>query len=343
MSIINASPARGPRFLLAFSAAVACLGSPDPARACHHDHDDDDGALTTTVVASFDPSLAETPESIAIDSHDNIYVNLALTGEIRKISRHGVQSTFAQLPMGAPPGTFCGVFFAGLTGLAIDGHDNLYVSLASCDPASRGVWKIAPNGHQMQLTTLPMSSLPNGIAYRDRRLYVADSALGVIWTLSAKHPGVAEVWADDPLLAPVDPQFPGPNGVQFFEDELYVSNTGSAQILAFGMEHDGSAGDVRVHAEGAMCDDFAFDVEGALYCGTDPLNTLVRFAPDGTMDVLLTAEDGLDGATAAIFGRRGGDRRDLYITNASFPFFPTSAGTPSLLKVDLGVRGYPRF
>ena len=35
-----------------------------------------------------------------------------------------------------------------------------------------------------------------GIAYRDRRLYVADSALGVIWTLSAKHPGVAEVWAD---------------------------------------------------------------------------------------------------------------------------------------------------
>lgn len=188
-----------------------------------------------------------------------------------------------------------------------------------------------------------MSALPNGIAYRHGKLYVADSALGVIWRLSAQAPGPAIVWADDPLLERADPVFPGPNGVQFFDDELYVANSSTAEIIAISLDRDGTAGDARVHAVGAACDDFAFDVDGALYCGTDPFNTLVRFGPDGSMDVLLTAEDGLDGPSAALFGRHGDDRRELYVTNGSFPFFPTSAGRPSLMKVHLGTRGAPRF
>jgi len=37
-------------------------------------------------VAQFNPSLLETPESIAIDHDNNKYVSLALTGEIRRIA-----------------------------------------------------------------------------------------------------------------------------------------------------------------------------------------------------------------------------------------------------------------
>lgn len=347
MDTTYSSPARGRWFLFVSCFAALLFGAPRHAAACHnhhHDHhhqhgDDDD----LEIVASFDASGLETPESVAIDSHNNVFVNLALTGEIRKIAKNGWQSTFAILPLGAPPATPCGPFVGGLTGLTIDHHDNLYVSLASCDESARGVWKIDRHGHTKQLATLPISSLPNGITYRGGKLYVADSSLGVIWRLSASTPGVAEAWLEDPLLAPCDPSMPGANGVQFYGDELYVSNSSLAEVFAIELSPNGYPSAIRSHAVGAFCDDFAFDVEGALYCGTDPFNTLVRFTQDGVMDVLLSADDGLDGTTAAIFGRSATDRRELYITNASFPFFPTSAGRPTLMKTHIGVRGAPRF
>src|SRR5262245_14091460 len=77
-------------------------------------------------VAQFNAAALETPESIAIDRANNKYVSLALTGEIRKIAPDGSQSTFVALPLGAPPLTFCGSFFAGLTGLTFDQNENLY-------------------------------------------------------------------------------------------------------------------------------------------------------------------------------------------------------------------------
>jgi hypothetical protein len=65
-------------------------------------------AAQVETVANFNPTLLETPENIAIDHDNNKYVSLALTGEIRKIAPDGAQSTFALLPLGAPPLTFCG-------------------------------------------------------------------------------------------------------------------------------------------------------------------------------------------------------------------------------------------
>jgi hypothetical protein len=91
---------------------------------------------------------------------------------------------------------------------------------------------------------------------------------------------------------------------------------------------------------GLGCDDFAIDVRGSLYCGTGPTNTFLRIDPDGSTEVLLTAADGLDGPTAAAFGRTGRDRFNLYITNGSFPFLP-SAQRPSVMRLHLGVPGAP--
>ena len=78
-------------------------------------------------------------ENIAFDNANNKYISLALTGEIREIAADGTQSTYAALPLGAPPLTICGSFFAGLTGITLDQYDNLYANLASCDPDSRGM------------------------------------------------------------------------------------------------------------------------------------------------------------------------------------------------------------
>jgi hypothetical protein len=300
-----------------------------------------------TTIVRFDASKLEAPESIAIDSADNKYVSLALTGEIRKIAPNGTQSTFATLPLGAPPLTLCDPGTpqqpALLGCLAFDHEDNLYAVLDSCDLASRGVWKLDRSGAARLLATVPMDALIDGIAYHRHQLYVTDANLGLVWRVPADGDGSpAEVWSDDPLLKPSPNHvFPGPNGIQLFNDVLYVSNSDQATVLAIPIEPGGAAGPVSIHATGVPCDDFAFDVLGNLYCGTDPFDTLVRIRPDGSSQVLLTAADGLDGPTAASFGRSFGDFFELYVTNASYPFYSTTHD-PSLMRVDIDIPGYPR-
>jgi len=314
--------------LVAALIGVATLLSPTAASAQE----------PVETVALFDADALETPESIAIDNHNNKYISLALTGEIRKIAPDGSQSTFAELPLGAPPLTFCGAFFAGLTGITLDAHDNLYANLASCDPDSRGVWKLPREGDPARIAALPLEALPNGIVHHRGEVYAADSALGVIWRVSDEG-GTAEVWANGEELAVEGVGLPGPNGLKLFEGELYVSNPSQSTIVAIEVAPDGSAGAARIHASGVFCDDFALDVRGSLYCGTDPFNTLLRIAPDGSVQTLLTAVDGLDGPTAAAFGHQG-DRFGLYVTNAAFPFFPEPPPRrPSMMRVSLDVPG----
>ncbi len=302
-------------------------------------HTDTDAQEPVEIVAPFDAGALETPENIAIDTHNNKYISLALTGEIREIAPDGRRSTFAELPLGAPPLTFCGSFFAGLTGITLDEHDNLYANLASCDPDSRGVWKIPRGGEPERIARLGLEALPNGIVHHRGHVYAADSALGVIWRVSDEG-GTAEVWASGEELAPESAELPGPNGLKLFDGEIYVSNPSQSTIVAIRVAPDGSAGATRIHASGVFCDDFAFDVHGSLYCGTDPFNTLLRIAPDGSVETLLTQLDGLDGPTAAAFGQQG-DRFGLYVTNAAFPFFPEPPPRrPSLMRVSLDVPGF---
>ena len=291
-------------------------------------------------VALFNASLLETPESIAIDHESNKYVSLALTGEVRKIAPDGGQSTYVMLPLGAPPLTFCGSFFGGLTGITFDVHDNLYANLASCDPASRGVWKIPRDGQPpTRIAALSMQSLPNGIVHHRDWLYVADSVVGVIWRV-ADTGGTAEMWAGGQELAQLPNGLPGPNGLKLFEGELYVSNPSQGTVVAVRVRPNGTAGAARTHATGVFCDDFAFDVRGNLYCGTDPFNTVVRISPDGQVETILTAADGLDGPTAVLFGRKD-EGFDLYIANAAFPFFAVPPPRiPSLLRLQLQVHGF---
>lgn len=307
-----------------------------------HGGDDDSDPLDVAQVASFDSASLQTPESLAFDSFGNKFVSLALTGEILKIEANGYKSTFATLPLGAPPLTSCGPAIAIMGALAIDPDNNLYVTLNSCVAAKRGVWTVSPTGVASLVANLPMSALANGIAYRDGRLYVADSEQGVIWRLRANGTSSAEVWADDPLLKPgLNHVFPGPNGVQFFNNELYVANSNQATMLAVPVGRHGAAGPIRIHATGVPCDDFAFDVVGNIYCATDPFNTLLRISPSGTSEVLLTAADGLDGPSAAVFGRGKHDRMALFVTNAAYPFFSTTHA-PSLFRVDIGIPGASR-
>ena len=317
---------------LAFSSLVLL-----PAGLAAHPPD----APRLEVLAAFNPAALETPENLAFDRDANLYVSLALTGEIRKIAPDGTQSTFIQFPIGAPL-TLCGPFFNAVTGITIDPQDDtLYASVVSCDLASRGIWRVDPDGTADILATLPLASIPNGIDLHRGFLYVADSSLSRVWRVPAGG-GTAEVWFEDPLLAgDLGSGLPGANGLKIFRREVYVASSTQGLIVAIPIEPDGSAGTARVHAvmpSGTGCDDFDLDVHGSIYCTTDPTNLLVRLDPDGTTEILLTAADGLDGPTAALFGRRGQDRFNLYITNGAFPFFSTTH-QPSLMRLHLAVPG----
>jgi len=318
---------------LLFSMTICAAGG---AFSGHHSFAPEPSVET---VALFNPQTPDAPESVVIDHQGNKFISMSLTGEIRKIAVDGTQSTHALLPNGVfsftPPDPPNG----GMTAMALDNDGTIYVNLVASDPANRGVWAVAPNSSIRMLAQLPANALPNGIARRHDVLYIADSVLGVVWKVPTGG-GAATVWVDDPLLKPIIPGLPGANGLQIFHNEVYVANSSQGSIVAIEINPDGTAGAIRIHATGVPCDDFAFDLQGNLYATTDPFNTLLRVAPDGSITTLLTAADGLDGPTAVAFGRAGADNFNLYICNAAYPFFSLTH-RPSLMKLHLDVPGVP--
>lgn len=313
------------------AAALTCL---KPAAADANPPLANVGEVET--ITTFDPALGDTPESLVIGSDGDVFVSMALSGEIVRVAPDGQQSTHAVLPIGGPfdPANYSGIMGA----MVIDRHDDIYVSVSATDPADRGVWVVHPDCQTELVAQLPVTAVPNGIAKRRGKLYVADSSpAGKIWAVPV-HGGEPYVWAEHPLLDG-DPSvpFPGPNGVQIFRHELYVANSNSAQIVAFPFPE---GGEPRVVAD-VGCDDFTFDKQGNLYCGTDLFNTVLKVSPDGEVETMLDESDGLDGPTAVLFGRHGVDRFGLYIANAAFPFF-SSDPHPSLMRLQLDVRGARR-
>lgn len=288
----------------------------------------------------FDASAAETPESIIFDRFDNAYICLSTTGEIRRIAPDLTQSTVATLPIGAP----CGAQPTVTLGLAMDRQNTLYAAVSACDPANQGLWKIDIDTGAIELVAnAPSATVLNGIDVYKGYLYAADTFDGLIWRAPADGSGTLEVWADHPLLKrPPGAFFPGPNGLKVFRREVYTAVSATGQQIAFPILPDGSAGEPRVHSDISPqgCDEFTFDVHGNMYCTTDPFNTILRIAPDGSFETLLTAADLLDGPTSVAFGRRGQNRKNLYITNAAFPIFTTTF-RPSLMRLPLDLPGAP--
>lgn len=313
--------------LLLASTGTALAAPPNPT-----------GTVETLIL--FDPTPPpETPESIVFDRSDNAYITLSTTGEIRKIAPDLTQTSLAFLPLGAP----CGTQPTVALGLALDRHDNLFVAISACDPANQGLWQVdTETGALEMIANAPSATVLNGIDVHKGFVYAADTFDGLIWRAPASG-GDLEIWADHPLLKrPPGAFFPGPNGLKIFREEIYVANSSTGDLIAFPIEPGQVAGEPRVHANISPqgCDEFAFDVLGRMYCTTDPFNTILRIDPDGTIETLLTAADDLDGPTSVAFGRRGTNRKNLYITNAAFPIFTTTF-RPSLMRLRVDAPGAP--
>ncbi len=301
-------------------------------------------AIAAETVATFDP-FTSNPESMAIDSHGDLFVVMSLAGKIVKVDGEtGAQEDFAVLPVG----TLDFPTFGGFTGaVAIDITDDLYVSLSSSNPADRGVWKIDCDGNVSQVVQLPMDSAPNGIALLGPRIFIADAIGGRIFRVN-KDGSDLEVWSDDVLLKGIPGvPLPSANGVQYHKGHLFVAVSATGLMVKINV----FTREASVHAVLSQgCDDFAITLRGAIYCTTDLHQTVTRISRDGLEEtVVLEASDGLDGPTAAVFGRGSFlEGLTLYVTNGAFPFpappgFPPPPGNgPSVVKVMVGEFGFPR-
>lgn len=286
------------------------------------------------------------PENIAADRENNIYLSIALNGEIRKLTHDQTAATdlttddtelVTTLPIGE----------GFLTGLVVGRTPFLYACLASFDEDTHGVWRVTPNGAVERFASLPITTLPNGILFleNDPRLLVTDSFSGRLWTVTPN--GKSDVWLSDQLLEPdgsSDAPFPvGADGLAINQaGDVFVSNLDKGLIVRVPVSPDGSPGDPLVYIENdAMlegADGIVFDDDDHLYVAVNEQDKVVHIpSSDGPITPVATPGDGLDFPADVAFvpvGRRG--EPELFIANFALASDPPD---PSLMRVDLGIGG----
>jgi sugar lactone lactonase YvrE len=295
-----------------------------------------------TTVAEFNGAASEAPENLAVDHRGNIYVSLALTGEIRKVTPEGHVSTFATLPS---PGT------GFMLGITFDLRGNLFVAFASFD-SNHGVWRVSKDGKETELFA-PLTidgqpdGLPNDLKFDKKgNLYVSDFIGGKVWRIDRK--GIVSIWKTDPLLmgvvvpglGPISNFKVGANGLAFDKDKenLYVANTGLGRIVRIPLQDGGSAGDAVVFVENEPllrgADGINFDKDGKLYVAVNFQDRIVVISQKG--DTATIAEGHiLQNPADVIFGVHD-QENTLYIANfAIFRLLGIVKETPrpALLKM----------
>jgi sugar lactone lactonase YvrE len=289
---------------------------------------------------SFDPTIRELPESIAINKRGTKYLSLTPRGEIRAVSPDNQhQSTFASFELGAASG------LVGTTGVTVYPNGTVYVGLLTYNAAgadAHGVWRVTPDGQRSLFAGWPPNTFPNGLHPYGKSVLVTDTSGGSVLRV---RDGSWEVWASDPALAGTGDfgfGFPlGANGIARGSDgTVYVANIEKAQIVAIPIGPDGSAGTPEPFVSDPLlfgADGLAIDTRDNLYVAVNAGNRLLRVLADGTVETLASAADGLDGPAEVAFGTSRGEQKSLYIVN--FAFF--SLDDPSLMRMDVGVPGKP--
>jgi sugar lactone lactonase YvrE len=206
------------------------------------------------------------------------------------------------------------------------------VYLVDCTGNSdTGVWRLHGLDPAFQIARLPQDSVPHGMALDPRtgNLYVADSALGVVWRIPSSG-REATVWASGPALQKIS--LFGANGVTVHDNAVWVSNTDQGTIVDIPIHGDGTAGPIRPVVSGFPADIGSFTVVGhdnTILAALTRSNQVVLIRPGEQAQVLLTALDGLSNPTAVALRHH-----TLYVSDGAF----FTGADPNLLVAHLGCR-----
>ncbi|KUN29321.1 hypothetical protein AQJ23_00600 [Streptomyces antibioticus] len=264
-------------------------------------------------LAAFDFTAGGAPENIAVNPDNSLTVSVlggyVAAGERPALLRVALSGRSTVLVAGQPGDAF--------SGITHDHDGSTYYNVVSGDASRAGVWKLPPGGAPRRIAALPTDGMPNGLALDavTRTLYVADSNKGIVWAVPASG-GKATVWLTGPALAP-DPSIPfGVNGLRFHRGAVWVSNTAKGTLLRIPVTAAGTPGHIHTVASGLTgVDDFNFpsDRSDVVLAAQNGLNQVAVVHPDGTIEPVLTASDGLASPTSiAVHGSR------FFITNAGF-------------------------
>ncbi len=196
-------------------------------------------------------AIFNSPEGIALDSADNVYVADSSNALIRKITPAGLVSTFAgELNVFSVTDGTATARFTGLQGLAIDSADNIYAAQAAQGRFSaHSIRKITPAGEVSTLAggaqsgsangtgTAATFNAPLGVAVDSAgNVYVADgnnntirkiTAAGLVSTLAGSSFGGSGYVNGTDTVA----RFSGPQGVAVDSTgNVYVSDARNQSI-----------------------------------------------------------------------------------------------------------------
>jgi DNA-binding beta-propeller fold protein YncE len=298
-------------------------------------------AAQVDVVESYDASIGELPEGVAVGPDGDVYVTLAGTGELRRIDRHTyVGQTLTSFDVGA----------GFLLGMAFDGPD-LHVVLGSFDAATCGVWRVGADGSKTRVVAFGAGEFPNDLTFDTAgNMYITESIAGAVYKVAAGS-AARELWIQDPLLVgdpAVSPvPFPiGANGIAY-DDETGTVLVANSQVPAIiEIDDDGGApGGAHVLASGEHlrgADGIAIDENGDVIVVSNFNSAVLRVDRDtGAAETLADASDGLVFPSTAAFGQHGPDKRSLFVANFGFGAGPTAPVSVLKIAVDVKSEKHP--
>ena len=351
--------------LLLLGTAIAWASSPVPV---------------PTVIASFDqsPAFAESltgglqptvlttlphgdggafAESMAADSHGNLYVSTTLwavtdvgdnTGELWRVAPDGDKTLVATMDL-SPYGM--------LVGVAVDGSDRVYVAVYDFSAeygvpdsgiGGSGIFRLDAELKLTRVALLPPGSWPNGIAFHKGRLYISDSARGAIWRVSVgdRVATPTSPWFQDALLTPT--KVLGINGIAFKGEVLYAVVYDVGRVVRIPLKSDGTPGTPSVlckRPELKTGDGIAFDVLGRLWITTNgvsanPAGALYRVSSAGATTEVFDDPAWLNYPTMPVFGRTMATATTLFVANGAYNGF-YDGSSPDIISLQVGVPGLP--
>ncbi|MFG2383870.1 hypothetical protein [Streptomyces avermitilis] len=281
------------------------------------------------IAAHFDFAAGQMPENIALTPNGAADVTFAGSRQVAHLARDGHTRILATLPAPADGGVHTPALGFPLTTGIVRAHDGTrYVLYATGTSDLTGVWRLTPGGSPQRIAALPAASLPNGMALDERTgtLYIADSALGTIWTVPSTG-GSPTAWSSAPQLA--SSGFIGANGIKLHGGAVWVSNLDRGTLLRIPIGPHGDATPVETKATGLTgVDDFAFTGHGnQVLAALNGPNAVVLVNSEGTRSTMLTPADGLQNpSSVAVRGHT------VYVLSAAY----ATATDPNLILASLG-------